>query len=68
MTFPARCILCGGPVVENWDTAKCVGWCGREQQEIESMDPAQRERNFRVVQRVLAIEQASTVEVKGDRL
>lgn len=69
MTFADRCILCGGPVLvggEDW--AKCVGWCGLPQERIEDMSEAQRTRNFRVIQRALAIENAATVEVKGDRL
>jgi hypothetical protein len=69
VTYATRCIICGGAVVE-WDeyTAKCIGWCGSKQERLEDMTPAQRTRMFKIVQRALAIEQASDVDVKGDVL
>jgi hypothetical protein len=53
-----------------WDdyTAKCIGWCGSKQERLEDMTPAQRTRMFKIVQRALAIEQASDIDVKGDML
>ncbi len=69
VTFADVCVICGGPVsVWGPHDAKCVGWCGSKQERLEDMTPDQRTRMFKILQRVIAIETASTVEVKGDRL
>lgn len=69
VTFADVCCLCGGVVVV-WDEtlARCTGFCRLPQPRIEDMTPEQFARMFKTLQRVVAIETASTVEVKGDRL
>jgi hypothetical protein len=69
VTFLDRCIICGGAVlVWDEDNAKCIGFCELPQEPLEDMTPAQRTRMFKIVQRALAIEQASDIDVKGDML
>ncbi len=69
MTFAPRCLLCGGDV-EVWGEyiAVCRGFCKSKQKRLEDMTPAEFRRMSGILQRVLAIENASTVEVKGDVL
>lgn len=69
VTFADVCVLCGGPVaVWGPSDAKCVGWCGLPQERLEDMTPEQRTRTLKILQRVIAIETASDVEVKEDVL
>lgn len=66
MTFLTTCIFCGGAVVE-WDaeTAKCTGYCKRPQKRLEDLTPDERHRYFKRIQKIIAIDTASNVEVRG---
>jgi len=74
MTFAPWCVLCGGPVRvipgNGWgpDQAKCIGWCGSKQEDIENMSDVRRQREFERVKRRIAIAEAEDIDVKGDVL
>lgn len=69
MTFLTTCIFCGGAVVE-WDEeiAKCTGYCKRPQRPLEDLTPDERHRYFKRIQKLIAIDTASNVEVSEDVL
>lgn len=69
LTFADVCVLCGGRIAV-WDemTARCTGYCGSKAERLEDMSAVQRRRMFRVVQRAIAIDTASTVQVSDDVL